>query len=297
MPEEGIALRDRSEFITQEELFEFVDTFIDLGVKKIRLTGGEPLLKKNFAQIFEYLNQKGVELAITTNGILLDKYWDLLQDSNLKTLNISIDSLQEERFNAITRRKFFDRVLGNIHEAIKRGFNVKLNAVLIKGENDDEIVDFAELTKDLDVAIRFIEFMPFDGNNWDWSKTVSYQTIVSQLQFEYGDKVSQLETEKNGTSKRFKVSGYKGEIGIISSVTNPFCDSCNRIRLTADGKIKNCLFSSEELDLLAEMRKGKDIKSIIATSIQNKHAERGGLKPFDDNSFSSDNRSMTTIGG
>ena len=297
MPEDGIELRDKNEFMSQEELFKIVDTFVDLGIKKVRLTGGEPLIKKNFSEILHYLSSKNLELAITTNGVLLDKYWDDLQKANIHSLNISLDSLEKEKFKNITRRDNFDRVWSNILASIDRRFNVKLNTVLMKNENDNEILDFIELTQLYPIAVRFIEFMPFDGNKWDWSRTVSYESILSQVNFEYAEKVQQLQTEENGTSRRFKINGYQGEFGIISSVTNPFCDSCNRIRLTADGKIKNCLFSGEESDLLGALRENKDIKALILDSVNAKHKERAGLLPFDDEGFTSKNRSMISIGG
>ena len=297
MPEEGIALRDKEEFMSQEELFHIVNEFVELGIKKIRLTGGEPLIKKNFAEILDHISSLGVQINITTNGILLDRYWKELKAANIDTLNISLDSLNKERFNKITRRDYYDRVWANIFTAIAEGFKVKLNVVLMKNENDDEILDFIELTKNHPLAVRFIEFMPFDGNKWDWSRTISYEAIVSQVNFEYGDTVQQLDTEPNGTSKKFKIKEYIGEFGIISSVTNPFCDTCNRLRLTADGKIKNCLFSGEELDLLAAHRAGNDIKSLIVQNVNGKHKERAGLLPFDDKDFASDNRSMISIGG
>lgn len=297
MPEEGVALRDKKEFMSQEELFEIVDGFVEFGIKKVRLTGGEPLLKKNFAAIIAHLSGLNLELAMTTNGILLDKYWDELKAAKLSTLNISLDSLVEEKFNQISRRSYFKRIYQNIFEAINRGFNVKINVVLMKNENDDEILDFIELTKHNNIAVRFIEFMPFDGNNWDWSRTVSYENILSQANFQYKDKLVSLDIEANATSKNFKVKGYAGNFGIISSITNPFCDSCNRIRLTADGKIKNCLFSGGETDLLSAIRNGKDFKTLIVEAISSKHKERAGLKPFDDKDFSSENRSMVSIGG
>jgi GTP 3',8-cyclase len=297
MPEEGIQLRDKDEFMRQEELFSIVDSFVDLGIKKIRLTGGEPLIKKNIAPILSYFGKLNLELSITTNGILLDKYWKELQEAGIANLNISIDSLDKEKFNSITRRKYFDRVYQNIFTAIEKGFNVKLNVVLLKNINDVEILDFIELTKEHSISVRFIEFMPFDGNNWDWSKTVSYQHILSQATFQYTDKLTPLQMEENGTSRDFYILGYKGTFGVISSITNPFCGGCNRIRLTADGKIKNCLFSEEETDLLSSLRSGQNIIPLIQSSIMSKHKERANLKPFDDKDFSSKNRSMVSIGG
>jgi cyclic pyranopterin phosphate synthase len=297
MPEEGVPLRDKKEFMSQEELFAIVDEFIHMGIKKVRLTGGEPMLKKNFAEILKHFSNLKLDLAITTNAILLDQYWNELAAANLSSLNISLDSLQEDRFNSISRRNFFDRIYKNIFEAIRRGLNVKINVVLIKNENDDEIVDFIELTKDNNISVRFIEFMPFDGNQWDWSRTVGFKDILEQVKHHYPHPPTALNKTREQTSRNFKIEGYKGDFGIISSITNPFCDGCNRIRLTADGKIKNCLFSSEETDLLSAYRSGNPIKPLIIESIQAKHKERAGLKPFNDSNFSTDNRSMTTIGG
>lgn len=297
MPEDGIELRDKAEFMSQEELFTIVNEFVQLGISKIRLTGGEPLLKKNFADILRHIASLGVQLHITTNGILLDRYWDQLQAAKIKTLNISLDTLDSEKFKTITRRDNFDRVWKNIFTALEKDFNVKVNVVLMKGENDNEIVDFIELTKNHALNIRFIEFMPFDGNQWDWSKTVSYESVLSVVSFQYNERLQQLKTEPNGTSRNFKINGYSGEFGIISSVTNPFCDSCNRIRLTADGKIKNCLFSGEEAHLLKALRNGQDIRQLIVDSINSKHKERAGLLPFHDTAFTSENRSMVSIGG
>jgi molybdenum cofactor biosynthesis protein A len=298
MPEEGIELRDRKEFMTQEETVELAKKFVDLGVTKIRLTGGEPLIKKNFRELLRELSKLPVELSITTNGILLDVYLQDLKDAGIRSINISLDSLVAEKANRITRRNYFDRIQNNIEETLKHDFNVKLNCVLMKGENDDEIIDFIELTRTKNIGIRFIEFMPFDGNHWDWSKTVSYKQIMDRVASHYGEHHMEKALEGlNSTSRNFRIKNYAGDFGIISSVTNPFCDTCNRIRLTADGKIKNCLFSGEESDLLAALRRGEDVIPLITRSIQKKHKERAGLKNFDDKDFSFENRSMIRIGG
>jgi len=296
MPAEGIPLRDKKEFMSQEELFEIVQTFVKLGINKIRLTGGEPLIKKNFPEILKFLAQQEVDLNITTNGILLDQYWDNLKDAKVETLNISLDSLLEDKFNKISRRKYFDRIYKNIFIAIEKGFKVKLNVVLIKDENDDEINDFIRLTKDHDLNVRFIEFMPFDGNNWDRSRTVSEKSILELVQKEFPNSLSQLESEANSTSHNFKINGFKGSFGIISTVTNPFCDGCNRLRLTADGKIKNCLFSNNETDILSALRSDKSIIPLIENAVQKKNRKLGGISSFDQDAEIK-NRSMTTIGG
>jgi GTP 3',8-cyclase len=296
MPEEGIPLRDKKEFMSQEELFEIVQTFVRLGINKIRLTGGEPLIKKNFAEILSFLTQQNVDLNITTNGILLDQYWDELEAAKIETLNISLDSLIEEKFNKISRRSFFSRIYQNIFTAIEKGFKVKLNVVLIKDENDDEIIDFIDLTRDHDLNVRFIEFMPFDGNNWDRSKTVSEKSILETVKEEYPNRLSNLESGPNSTSHNYKIDGFKGTFGIISTVTNPFCDGCNRLRLTADGKIKNCLFSNNETDLLSALRRKENIIPFIEQAVSSKKKKLAGISSFDiDEKIK--NRSMTTIGG
>ncbi|MGB1103286.1 MAG: GTP 3',8-cyclase MoaA [Crocinitomicaceae bacterium] len=301
MPEEGIQLRDKSEFMSEEELLQIVSVFVDFGIKKIRLTGGEPLIKKNFSSILKNLSEFPVELTMTTNGILLDRYIEDLQKAGMKKLNISIDSLEENRFNAITRRKDFKRIIKNIDLAHAAGFDIKLNVVLMKNINEDEIVDFVEMTGKERMHLRFIEFMPFDGNKWDWSKKVTEQEILSKVNNHFkSEHVIALPSPPNSTSRNFKVDSFKSTFGIISTLTNPFCDTCNRIRLTADGKIKNCLFSNNEGDILGALRAGKDIRSLIRQSILEKHEKRAGIKTFQtegDAEIFKANRSMTTIGG
>lgn len=301
MPAEGIVLRDKAEFMSQEELIQIATTFVSYGIKKIRLTGGEPLLKKNFAEIIRELSRLPVELTLTTNAILLDKYIEDLRNAGVNKLNISLDSLQEERFNRISRRTDFQRIRSNIDLALKENFIVKLNVVLMKNTNEDEIIDFIELSRECGIKIRFIEFMPFNGNKWDWSKTVSYAEIMNIVSDHYG--IHNILTEPlppNSTSKNYRISDFKGDFGIISSVTNPFCDTCNRIRLTADGKVKNCLFSSEEEDLLGALRRGEDIKARIEAVVLAKKAKHAGISSFkseEGQSIADQNRTMTSIGG
>jgi molybdenum cofactor biosynthesis protein A len=299
MPEEGIELRDKSDFMTSEEVLTIAKTFVKHGVTKIRLTGGEPLLKKNFSNILLQLAQLPVELAITTNAVLLDKYMDLLAECGVKKLNISLDSLKRDRMNTIARRPYFDRIIDNIQTAIDKDFHVKINIVLIKGVNDDEIIDFIEWTKDRNVSIRFIEFMPFQGNNWDASQKISHKEIMHKVHSYFGeDNTLRIEDEQNDTSKNYRIARFKGSFGVISSVTNPFCDTCNRIRLTADGKIKNCLFSKTETNLLEALRSNQNIEELIQHAVFSKKKERGGYSAAEfGNKNSMRNRSMTTIGG
>lgn len=301
MPEEGVQLSEKSNVLTHEEVIFLAKEFVALGVNKIRLTGGEPLVKKNVEKIIRELSELPIQLSITTNGILLDKYLPLLKECNVRNLNISLDTLDREQFNHMTRRDYFDRVLSNIHQSIAQGFIVKINAVLMKGINDSEIVDFVEFTKHNKVSFRFIEFMPFDGNNWDTSKVVSLADVFEKLDAHYEEgQIIKLEDKKHDTTKNYQVKGYKGSFGIISTVSNPFCDSCNRIRLTANGKIKNCLFSTSETDLLTPVRNGDDVKPLMLKSVMNKAKSRGGMisdEDFSNKEINTKNRAMISIGG
>lgn len=298
MPEEGITLRPKKEFMTSEEVIQIASTFVELGVKKIRLTGGEPLIKKDFNNIINQLSKLGVEIFMTTNGILLHKYFQTLLKAGVKKINISLDTLNKHQFSLITRRDHFDLVYQNIDKAIDLFDEVKLNVVLIKGKNDNEILDFIKLTQQKKVNIRFIEYMPFDGNKWRKDLTVTQQEIDNLLSSEYGQACFKLKDEPNSTSKNFKIDNYIGTFGFINTITNPFCDSCNRIRLTADGKLKNCLFSTNEMNLLSPLREGKDIKPLILKNINAKFKNHGGINSFEkDSHIYNKNRTMIAIGG
>jgi len=301
MPEHGIPLSPAKELMTAAEIGKFAEIFVGLGVKKIRLTGGEPLLRKDFREIAELLAAFPVEISITTNGILLDRNLDFLNNLDIKHLNFSLDTLQESKFATLTRRTGFQKTMGNLYQAIAAGFKMKINCVLMKGENDDEIVDFIRFTEDLPISVRFIEFMPFDGNKWNMSKLVSEAEILGQVEKAFGkEKLISLPDEKNLTARKFKIEGFQGEFGIISSVTNPFCGTCNRIRLTANGRIKNCLFSNLETDLLKVMREGGNVEELILESIYHKKAVRAGmdsLEKLSDPELHGQNRSMIAIGG
>ena len=301
MPEHGIPLSPRSQIMTYEEIYQIASIFVRNGVTKIRLTGGEPLIRKDIDVILKKLASLNVELSITTNAILVDRFIDILKENGIRNINASLDSLDPEKFKHITRRNNFEKVFNNVHLLLKEGFQVKLNVVLIKDFNEEEIIDFINLTKDWSIVVRFIEFMPFNGNKWDRSKLVSHASIMSRVYKIFSKaNIIRLKDAPNDTSKNYKVSDYKGSFAVISTVTNPFCDSCNRLRLTANGKLKNCLFSSEENDLLTQLRAGKSIEGIIQKSVLMKKKIRSGMNT--DVSFSevkrhSENRSMIAIGG
>lgn len=302
MPAAGIPLSPKSHLMTFDEIYEIAKKFVDLGVTKIRITGGEPLVRKDAEVILKKLATLPVELSITTNGILIDKYREIFKVCNIRKINISIDSLDKEKFNTITRRKDFERIYQNILLFTNDPFfKVKLNCVLMKGVNDNEINDFIKLSEHNNINVRFIEFMPFDGNKWNLEQLVSYDSILKISESYFGkDNLIKIEDESNDTSKNYKITDYKGSFAIISTVTNPFCDSCNRIRLTANGKLKNCLFSDGEEDLLTTLRNGGNIETPIRISIQSKKKMRGGMdsqQQFTSNDLRLNNRSMIAIGG
>ena len=301
MPADGIALSPKASLMTADEIFAIAQTFVKNGVDKIRLTGGEPLLRKDFPEIVSKLSDLEVSLSITTNGILIDRHIEVLKQFNVNKINLSLDTLVSSKFHSITLRNQFEKVIDNLHLLLNNDFKVKVNVVLMKGFNENEIIDFVKLTQFLPISIRFIEFMPFAGNEWDRSKMVSQNEILSQVSTAFSsEEIQKLEDEKNFTSRNYKIKDFQGDFGIISSITNPFCDSCNRIRLTANGKIKNCLFSNSETDLLTAFRNGESIEELISRSIKNKKKVRAGMvsvSEMDDPAKHFDNRSMIAIGG
>ncbi|MCG9972911.1 GTP 3',8-cyclase MoaA [Christiangramia crocea] len=301
MPADGVPLTPKNQLMQADELLEIAKVFVNNGVDKIRLTGGEPLVRKDFSDILKRLSALPVKLSVTTNAVLADRYIEDFRRYGLNDINVSLDTLLPEKFKMITRRDQFKKAWKNIHLLIREGFNVKINAVLMKDFNEDEITDFILFTRNLPVTVRFIEFMPFDGNRWNRSKLVTEEEILGKAEEFFGNEhVEKLVDEKNFTSRNYRIKGFEGRFGIISSVSNPFCDGCNRIRLTANGKIKNCLFSNHETDLLSALREGENLEELIANSLNKKKAVRAGMNSFEklnDPERHTNNRSMITIGG
>jgi len=301
MPAEGINLTSKSHLMSADEIETIAKTFVSLGVKKIRLTGGEPLVRKDAKDIIERLGKLNIELTITTNGLLVHEYIDTFKSAGITSLNISLDTLNKEKYKQITRRNHYDALWKNIHLLMENGFEVRINVVLIKGFNDCEILDFINLTKDLNIQIRFIEFMPFNGNQWDKSKLVTYAEILEQVNGNFSpENILRTQDKPNDTAKNHKIKNFAGSFSVISSVTNPFCGTCNRIRLTADGKLKNCLFSNTENALLETLRNGESILPLIEQNIKSKFPVRGGMEndaEFQNPKLFSKNRSMIKIGG
>lgn len=264
MPSEGMTWLDRSDVLTFEEIERLAKILVDQGgIDSIRLTGGEPTVRARLPLLVEKLANLGVDLAMTTNASTLAHMAHDLKEAGLKRINISIDSLDRERFANLTKRDELGRVLEGIDAAVEAGFDVvKLNAVLMRGINDDEVIDFLSLGRDKGLVVRFIEFMPLDAQGeWSNDRVVPYDEIVglARQHFDFD------EVERGSSpAERFRYRDGKGEFGVIASVTQPFCDSCDRIRLTADGQLRNCLFALGHVDLRALLRSGATDAELLA---------------------------------
>jgi cyclic pyranopterin phosphate synthase len=258
MPPEGIPLIDHNDILRYEEIVRLARLAQELGFNKFRITGGEPLVRKGISYLVKKLTGLGedIDLSITTNGVLLAKYASELKTAGLKRINISLDTLDREKFKYITRFDLFQNVIEGIDCAIDVGFYpIKINFVVVRGVNDDEIIDFVELTKNQPLWIRFIELMPFDRNNWHSSDFVPEAEIKKLIESHY--KIIEKEPPYNGSpSTDYAIEGHKGVIGFISPISRKFCDLCNRLRLTADGHILPCLHSPIEIDIRTPMRSG-----------------------------------------
>lgn len=249
----------REELLSFEEIVRLARVFVEAGIRKIRLTGGEPTVRRDLPDLVRMLRTlPGLEdLSLTTNGYFLRRVGRTLYAAGLRRINISLDTLRREKFEEITRTKFFDNVLDGIRAAREIGFDpIKINAVIMRGYNDDEVVDFAAWARKEKIQVRFIEFMPLDGDNgWDRRKVVTKREILEQI-----GRVFPWERHPDANpgepAERFRFRDGQGEFGVIGSVSEPFCGSCNRVRLTADGKLRTCLFSIGETDLKRLMRAG-----------------------------------------
>ena len=293
-----VTFMPNNKLLTRDEIEQVVQLLVEMGVKKIRLTGGEPTVRKDFKAILEFLGRLPVKLAITTNGYYLDEHLYSMEKAGLTSLNISLDTLRRDRFYSITQRDYFTKCVDNITLAQKHGFEIKINMVVIKNTNDDELLDFIRWSIEDEIHVRFIEFMPFYRNQWDISKTVGAEEMLHRIEQQYA--FEPINGSEHDTAKNYRIEGGKGSFGIISTVTAPFCEGCNRIRLTADGKLKNCLFAVNELDIREPLRKGQDIRPLVYNYFLQKKASLGGMKKFTDPGAKEDyekNRGMVAIGG
>jgi len=304
MPAKGFHQLARAQVLTYEEIIRLVQLAISCGLSKVRLTGGEPLVRRDIVKLVRSIARlKGLEdLSLTTNGILLDQMAYDLYEAGLRRINISLDSLKREKYKNITGRDGLDLVLRGVEQARKVGFSpVKINTVVMKGINDDEILDLAKLSLDNPLHLRFIEFMPI-GNNQLWREKKYLSCIkIKKIIAAYKPLIPTAiegphHSLNNGPAQMFEFKDAPGKIGFISPISNHFCPSCNRIRLTAAGKVRSCLFSNQEIDIRKALRSGKndeELRQLLIKGIKTKPKEH----TINQSPSLLFNRSMASIGG
>lgn len=298
MPAEGVPLKPHADILTFEEIERIATLFVRAGVTKIRLTGGEPLVRKDVEEVVRRIGRiPGLQtFAMTTNGLLIPKKLPALHAAGLNLLNISLDTLQADRFATITRREGFEVVLRAIDMAIEYGYRpVKVNCVVMRGFNDDELVDFVTLTQTKPIEVRFIEYMPFEGNGWQDDRFMAYTEMIERI-VERHPGLARQDDGPNETSKTYRVPGYAGSVGFITSMSEHFCGGCNRLRITADGNLKVCLFGNAEVSLRDVIRAGatdEELGAVIEAAVLRKKAAHAGMY----NIAAGENRPMILIGG
>jgi cyclic pyranopterin phosphate synthase len=298
MPEEGVDLTPGEQLLSTDEVLRLARLFVAAGVDKIRLTGGEPTLRSDLVELTSRLSAlPGIKaVGLTSNGLTLGRKLAALKDAGLSLLNISLDTLLPERFVAMTRRQGHDRVLASIWKAVELGFDpVKVNVVVMRGVNDDEVPAFVELTRHAPLNVRFIEYMPFDGNVWSDSKMVPFRELLSSVQERFGPLERCLDP-RGEVAKNYRVPGFQGSVSFITSMTKAFCSDCNRLRVMADGNLKVCLFGASEVSLRDAMREGAsddDLRAIVSAAVDRKKAAHAGMFEL----AAAPNRAMVKIGG
>ena len=303
MPAEGMQWLPKTELLTYEEIGRVARVCVErFGFEAIRLTGGEPLVRAHITRLIGQLAPLGADLALTTNGVKLGEAAHDLREAGLRRVNVSLDSLRRERFFALTRRDELDRVLAGIDAALDAGLDpVKVNAVVMRGVNDDEVVDLARFGRDKGIGVRFIEFMPLDAQDaWSRDQVVPAAEILDRIDAVFP--LARAEDHGAEPATRFEYRDGVGDVGVIPSVTEPFCDSCDRVRLTAEGQFRTCLFALEEFDLRAELRAGagldeQDLDDRLAAAIQGAVGTKWAGHHIGAADFVRPDRSMSQIGG
>ncbi|WP_347173321.1 GTP 3',8-cyclase MoaA [Polaribacter uvawellassae] len=300
MPAHGIEIVPRKELLTYKEMYRVIRVLTELCVNKIRLTGGEPFVRKDFVGFLEMLSFNDLldDINITTNGALIYKHIETLEKlKKVKNINLSIDSLQADKFNEITRRNVFDEVYKTMEALEKSSMNLKLNVVVQSGMNTNEITDFVRLTKDKDIAVRFIEEMPFNGKGQrEMKEAWNYNKILNEIKSEFD--VTEIQSEKSSTSRNFSIENHKGSVGIIPAFTRTICGDCNRIRITSTGTFKNCLFDDGVFNLRDFIRNGasnEDLKELFLSLVKEK--PENGFIAEANRTKGNVSESMSTIGG
>ncbi len=300
MPEKGVEFVERSEILSFEEIERFVRVAVRLGISKLRVTGGEPLVRKDLPVLIRKLAAiPGIQdLALTTNAVLLSEMAEPLYAAGLRRINIHLDTLDRERFQRITRRDDLDRVLAGIESCLRLGYSpIKLNAVAVKGLTEPDILPIARYCRERGIEPRFIEFMPLDAQHlWDRARVLSADEIIRVLSREISPLVEIPDRDPRAPATDYSYSDGGGRVGFIASVTRPFCLNCNRIRLTSDGKLRYCLFAIEEANVKELLRSGAtddELAALIRSNVQEKWAGH----EINSTRFVPPPRPMNAIGG
>jgi cyclic pyranopterin phosphate synthase len=276
MPEEGVKFEAKQHVLTFEEIERFVRIAVTLGVKKLRITGGEPLLRRDLAGLIRKLRAiEGIEdLALTTNGVLFAEQARELYEAGLHRINVHLDTLDRARFRQITRRDDFDRVMRGIEEALRVGYHIKINAVAVKNLVEPDIVPLARFGREHGIEIRYIEFMPLDAQGiWEKHKVLLADEMIAMIERDIGPLRAIPDQDPRAPATEYQFADGRGSVGFIASVSRPFCLNCNRIRLTADGKFRYCLFAIEETDIRTLLRDGspdQEIAAAVRKSVRDK---------------------------
>ena len=300
MPAEDVQFMDRKNLLTFEEITRFVRVAVGLGLRKIRLTGGEPLVRRDLHLLVEKLAAipEIIDIGLTTNGLLLADQAEDLYRAGLRRINISLDALDPVRFEEITRRHGYEQVLDSIRVAQQVGFDpVKVNAVSVRGLTEDQIVPFGRFARETGVEVRFIEFMPLDADNaWEREKVLFAHEIIERLSQEIMPLVPSASQDPTAPASDFEFADGVGRVGFIASVSQPFCMNCDRFRVTADGKLRNCLFSLEETDIRGLIREGGTDEQIVLAIRESVAAKKEGHE-INTARFLQPDRPMYSIGG
>ena len=299
MPAEGLAWLPKAEILTYEEIARLVGLFHTLGVRTIRLTGGEPTVRRDLPDLVRMIREAApdVDVSMTTNGLLLDELAAPLKAAGLDRINVSVDSLLRHRFADMTRRDALDRVMEGLRAAESAGLApIKLNCVVVRGTNDDEVADFAAFARETGYDVRFIEYMPLDADHgWERDKVLPSREVLARIGERFPLEPVERDEPAPATSYRF-ADGAPGTVGVIASVTEPFCDACDRMRITADGQFRSCLFALEETNLRDPLRAGArdaELEGLIRAAMWEKWSGHRINHP----DFVQPERTMSSIGG
>jgi GTP 3',8-cyclase len=298
MPEQ-VVFMDRAELLSFEEIARFVRLMVPLGIDKIRLTGGEPLMRRGLARLVRLLHEIGGlrDLGLTTNGILLAAQAEELYEAGLRRINISLDSLQAARFRQLARRDGLAQVLEGIEAARQAGFHpIKINAVSMRGITENEVIPLARFARERGLEMRFIEYMPIGADRWERDKVYFAQEILDQLENEFGALIPCEDQDPRAPAQQFRYADGGGRVAVIASISRPFCMSCNRVRLTADGKLRNCLFALTEVDVKELLRSGA-AEDQIAAAVRRSIADKWEGHEINTARFIKPLRTMHAIGG